>query len=355
MVKSKIDVAPKVDWDGVKKVNLALQGGGSHGAFTWGVLDAILEDGRLDIEAVTGTSAGAMNAVVLAQGYLDGGREGARKALDLFWRLTSDENALLPEQRDLFDKFMKGVAFENTPAFWWMDLVTHYASPYEFNPFNLNPLREHLEKCVDFAKVRACEQIKVFVAATRVDNGMIEIFERDVLTADHVLASACLPLLFQAVEVDGVAYWDGGYMGNPALFPLFYKSASPDIIIVQINPIVRPETPRTSKDIQNRLNEITFNGALMSELRSIDFVSRLVDEGKLSRDDYMRPLVHRIEADKQLMQFSAASKFDTSWPFLQQLKEAGRTAAKNWLAANFNSIGVNGTLDLRMAFHPDLK
>lgn len=339
-----------IDWNGAKKVNLALQGGGSHGAFTWGVLDAILEDGRLDVEAITGTSAGAMNAVVFVQGYLDGGREGARAALAAFWASLSGSSALMPGNREALEKLFGGVRFEDTPAFFWLDALTHWSSPYEFNPLDINPLRDHLSKTIDFAKVRACEDIKVFVAATRVDTGAIAVFERSQLTVEHVLASACLPQLFQAVEIDGAAYWDGGYMGNPALFPLFYKSTTPDIMIVQINPIRRPELPKNARDIQNRLNEITFNGALMSELRSIDFVSRLVDEGKLSRDDYMRPFVHRVEADAELLAFSAASKFDTSRAFLEKLRDIGREAAKQWLAQNYDMIGKADTLDLRMAF-----
>ena len=339
-----------IDWNGAKKVNLALQGGGSHGAFTWGVLDAILEDGRLDVEAITGTSAGAMNAVVFVQGYLDGGREGARAALAAFWASLSDTSALMPASRDVLEKLFGAVPFEDTPAFFWLDAMTHWSSPYEFNPLDINPLRDHLSKTIDFAKVRACEDIKVFIAATRVDTGTIAVFERAQLTVEHVLASACLPQMFQAVEIDGAAYWDGGYMGNPALFPLFYKSTTPDIMIVQINPIRRAELPRNARDIQNRLNEITFNGAMMSELRSIDFVSRLVDEGKLSRDDYMRPFVHRVEADAQLLSFSASSKYDTSQPFLEKLRDIGRAAAKDWLAQNYDMIGKADTLDLRMAF-----
>lgn len=339
-----------IDWSGKKKINLALQGGGSHGAFTWGVLDHLLEDGRLDVEAITGTSSGAMNAVVYAQGYLENGRAGARRALESFWRSVSEESALLPIQRQLFDKLFGGWRFDRSPAYWWMDLVTHYASPYEFNPLNLNPLRDHLVKTIDFEKVRACQDLKLFVAATNVETGRIRVFERQELTADHIMASACLPYVFQAVEIDGVPYWDGGYMGNPALFPLFYKTACPDVVIVQINPIERPGAPRTARDIQNRLNEITFNGALMGEFRAIDFVSRLVDSGKLSPDDYMRPFIHRIEAEKELASYSAASKFDTSWPFLTGLRDIGRAAAREWLATYYDSIGRTGTLNLRMAF-----
>lgn len=343
-------VASRIDWTGEKRINLALQGGGSHGAFTWGVLDHLLEDGRLDVEAITGTSAGAINAVVYAQGYLEEGRPGARRALETFWRSVSEESALLPMQRELLNKLMGGWGFDRSPAYWWMDFITHYASPYEFNPLNLNPLRDHLVKMVDFEKVRACDELKLFIAVTNVQTGRIRVFERPELTADHIMASACLPFVFQAVEIDGAPYWDGGYMGNPALFPLFYKTACPDVVIVQINPLERPGAPRTARDIQNRLTEITFNGALMGEFRAIDFVSRLVDAGKLSPEDYMRPFVHRIEAESELAPYSAASKFDTSWPFLTGLRDIGRVAARDWLAAHYDAIGNAGTLDLRLAF-----
>jgi NTE family protein len=343
------EASDPVDWTGQKKVSLALQGGGSHGAFTWGVLDYLLEDARLDIEAITGTSAGAMNAVVLAEGYLEGGREGARKSLAKFWRSISDAGAFSPVQRKFLDIFFSS-PLQSMATQWWADFLTHYASPYDFNPLNINPLRDHLEKLVDFAKVRALTELKLFVAATNVQTGRIKIFEGPELAADHVMASACLPYLFQAVEIGGVPYWDGGYMGNPALFPLFYKTACPDIVIVQINPIERDEVPHSAHEIQDRLNEISFNGALLGELRAIDFVNRLIDSGKLSRDDYMRPFVHRIDGGRHLESFPASSKLDASWSLIGKLHGLGREAAKQWLHETYGSIGREGTLDLRMAY-----
>jgi NTE family protein len=211
-------------------------------------------------------------------------------------------------------------------------------------------LRDHLEKTVDFAKVRALTELKLFIAATDVQTGRTKVFEGPELTADHVMASACLPYLFQAVEVGGVPYWDGGYMGNPALFPLFYKTASPDIVIVQVNPIERDNVPRSAHQIQDRLNEITFNGALMSEMRAIDFVNRLVDSGKLSRDDYMRPFVHRIDGGRHLEFFPASPKLDASWSLISKLQAFGREAAKQWLDETYDSIGREGTFNLRMAY-----
>jgi NTE family protein len=344
------DASTPIDWSGHKKINLALQGGGSHGAFTWGVLDYVLEDARLDIEAITGTSAGAMNAVVLAQGYLHGGRKGARASLARFWRSISDAAVLSPIARRTFDAFFHGWPINGRIAQYWGDLLTRMASPYELNPLNLNPLRDHLEKNVDFTKVRALTELKLFVAATNVRTGRIKVFEGHELTADHVMASACLPQLFQAVEIAGVPYWDGGYMGNPALFPLFYKTATPDIVIVQINPIERERIPRTPQDIQDRLNEITFNGALMGELRAIDFVNRLVDSGKLSRDHYMRPFVHRIDGGDALEQFPASSRLDASFALISALHDLGRKSAQQWLDQHYESIGKEGTLDLRIAY-----
>ncbi|MDP4593659.1 MAG: patatin-like phospholipase family protein [Beijerinckiaceae bacterium] len=340
----------KIDWTGEKKVNLALQGGGSHGAFTWGVLDAILEDGRLDIEAISGTSAGAMNAVAFVQGYMEGGRDGARATLEKFWSSVCEESSLTSTQRDLFDRFFGQFNYDNSPFQTWINFVSQISSPYQLNPLNINPLRDHLESIVDFKKVRACKAIKLFIAATNVHTGRITVFERDTLTADQVMASACLPTMFQAVEIDGVPYWDGGFIGNPALFPLFYKASSEDIIIVQVNPVERKQTPQTANDIQNRINEITFNSALMGELRAVDFVNRLVESGNLSHKDYKHPLVHRIGGDEASM-YSAASKMDTRWPFLQQLRDEGRKATQHWLKDNYENIGVKGTLDLRFAFN----
>ncbi len=345
-----MQTAPLIDWTGKKRVNLALQGGGAHGAFTWGVLDAILEDGRLDIEGITGTSAGAMNAVVFAQGYLQGGRKGAREALEGFWSQVSDKGSMGPIQRKLFDGFFRPFGFESSVAYWWMDFVTHYASPYDYNPLDINPLRDLLTSTIDFSKVRACEDIKIFVGATNVRTGKVAVFKREELTPDHIMASACLPTIYKAVEIDGEFYWDGGYSGNPPLFPLFYETNSPDVVIVQINPIERDKTPHSMPDIQNRMNEITFNGTLLRELRAIEFVQRLLDQGKISHRDYVRPFMHRIDGANPLKRFSAGTKLDSSWTSLIAIREIGRAAAKAWLAANYDSIGMCDTMDLQAAF-----
>jgi len=333
----------------VKTVNLALQGGGSHGAYTWGVLDALAEDTRIEISAISGASAGTMNAVVFASGMDEGGREGAREKLEKFWLSVSSEGTLAPFERKWVDK-----ALSAWGGFWpgsrwidaWTEAVSGFLSPYEFNPFNINPVRAHLAAAVDFERLRASDALKLFVAATNVRTGRGEIFRRGVLTVDHIMASSCLPALFQAVEIDGDVYWDGGYAGNPPLWPLFYETTCNDVVIVQINPIERSEIPRTPEDISNRLNEITFNSPLLGELRAADFVARLIRSGVLKSEDYRLERLHRIGGAGRLESYDAATKFDVSWPFLQELRSLGRADAKAWLEANFGAIGVEGTLDM---------
>jgi NTE family protein len=333
-----------------KTLNLALQGGGAHGAFTWGVLDALLEDGRLAVEAITGASAGSMNAVILADGWLDGAADGARAQLETFWRRVSVDGGLTPLQRGLFDRVLGYWCPDGSPAHLMLEAWTRTTSPYEVNPLDINPLRSVLDDVVDFERLRKARGLKLFLAATNVWTGKVRIFERKELTAAHVIASACLPMVFQAVEIDGVPYWDGGYMGNPALYPVFYAAKSDDILLVQINPVERHETPRTAQEIQNRLTEITFNGGLLRELRAIDFVTRLIDAGKLSADDYKRVRMHRIDGGKALDAFAASSRLRADWDFFQELRDLGRAAAQAWLKKNYAAIGQHSTLDLRRAY-----
>jgi NTE family protein len=340
----------------VKTVNLALQGGGSHGAYTWGVLDALAEDPRIEVSAISGASAGAMNAVVFASGMSEGGREGARAKLETFWRSVSAEGSLLPFERKWVDK-----ALAPWGGFWpgsrlidaWIEAVSGLLSPYEFNPFNVNPVRVHLEQVVDFDRLRASDALKLFIAATNVRTGRGEVFRRDVLTADHVMASACLPELFQAVIIGGEPYWDGGFVGNPPLWPLFYETHCRDAIIVQINPIERDETPKSPAEIDNRVDEITFNASLLAELRAADFVARLIRSGVLKSDQYREERLHRIGGAGKLECYSAATKNDVSWPFLEQLRDLGRSDTKAWLEANFDSIGVQSTLDIDKTLQRD--
>ncbi len=333
-----------------KPVNLALQGGGSHGAFTWGVLDRLLEDDRLEIEAISGTSAGAMNAVVMADGLMRDGADGAREGLARFWKAVSDAARGSPIQRSPIDVFMGNWSLDNSPTFLFFDTFSRFASPYETNPLNLNPLRDLVEEVVDFDLVRNCDRMKVFVSATNVETGRVKVFDRHQLTSDMVMASACLPLMFQAVEIDGVPYWDGGFMGNPVLFPFFNSCVSDDIVIVQINPITRPDVPKSAREILNRMNEISFNSSLLREFRAIDFVDRLLEDGKLDPERYKHVLVHRIEAEDEIKPLGASSKLNAEWAFLRQLFDIGRRTADDWLEQNFGDLGSRSTLNIRAMF-----
>jgi NTE family protein len=343
-------MAKKTSGNGRRKVNLALQGGGAHGAFTWGVLDRLLADDRLQIEALSGTSAGAMNAVALAEGMTVGGPEEARACLRRFWRAVSKAAQGSPIRRSPIDMLMGNWNLDTSPAYLAFDLLGRVASPYEVNPLNLNPLRELLDELVDFKTVRACTQLDIHVCATNVETGRVKVFRRHELTADMVMASACLPLVFQAVEIDGAPYWDGGFMGNPALFPFFNGSASEDVIIVQINPVTRAGAPKSAREILNRMNEITFNSSLLREYRAIDFVARLIDEGRLDPEKYKQVLMHRIEAEEHLNPLGASSKMNAEWPFLEHLFAVGYNAADAWLEENFHHLGQRSTLDIKAMY-----
>lgn len=337
-------------------VNLALQGGGAHGAFTWGALDALLEDERIRFDGVCGTSAGAMNAVVLAHGLLEGGRDGARAALAAFWSDVGRSgvlwNAVRPSADALsFFGIDSQMAAAGSHALFetWSRLL----SPYQFNPWNFDPLRRLLENTVDFDALKRDGCLKLFICATNVRSGKVKIFNNAELTSDAVLASACLPQLFKAIEIDGEAYWDGGYMGNPALYPLFYHTDSSDIVIVHVNPIHRDEVPRTPAEIAARVNEITFNSSLMREMRAIEFAARLVDQGWL-KDEYQhrirRIFVHSIRDDAFMAQFGAAGKLTPNQRLLDQLFEHGRSTAQQWMTKQFRALGRRDSIDLRTEF-----
>ena len=334
-----------------KKINLALQGGGAHGAFTWGVIDQLLEDGRLEVEGISGASAGAMNAIMLADGLARGGPDEARKRLGDFWRAVSLGGALPAGQRAIVDRLFSFMPLEGTPVQAWWDAMASYFSPYDTNPLNINPLKDIIERFVDFDAVREYEPLKLFVSATNVHTGRLHIFKRDTISADAVMASACLPMLFRAVEIDGVPYWDGGYLGNPVIFPFFSTTETEDVLVVQINPMTRNITPKSSQDIVNRLNEITFNSSLLSEYRAIEFVGRLIDQGKLPRGkgpgQYRRINVHRIILDSEGRHYNAGSKISNDYDFFELLRDNGRRAARRFLDEHFEQIGVASTVDLR--------
>jgi NTE family protein len=314
----------------------------------------LLEDGRLDIEAMSATSAGAMNAVVMAYGISIGGRDGARAKLAEFWKAISDAGRIYsPVRTSPWEKWLEATGFKSdiSPSFMAFQAMTHLFSPYQFNPLNFNPLRDVLTRTVDFGRLQVCPvTTRLYLSATNVRTGKVKVFENDRLSADVVLASACLPYLFQAVEIDGEHYWDGGFMGNPVIFPLIYRNGSRDVVIVHINPIERKRLPTTAPEIFDRINEISFNSSLMREMRAIAFVSRLIDDGALDRDKYARMLIHSISDDRTMEPLGVASKLNPDWDFLCRLRDAGQRAASNWLDGTYDAIGSRSSVNLAEVF-----
>lgn len=331
---------------GTKTINLALQGGGAHGAFAWGVLDRLLEDERIAFEGLSATSAGAMNAVTLAYGMSLGGREGAKKALANFWRRVAHAGMMSPMQPTWLERASHNHSLEQSPAFLMFDLISRLYSPYQFNPLNYNPLRQVLEQSVDFERLRKDSALKLFLSATNVRTGKVKVFGNDEISADAVMASACLPFMFQAVTIKGEDYWDGGYMGNPAIFPLIYKCESRDIVILHINPIERVETPTSARDILNRINEISFNSSLMREMRAIAFVTKMIDDGIIGDGKMKRMLIHAIEGQDFMRDLGVSSKMNADWEFLTHLRDVGRERAEQWLEDNFGALNTRTSVDL---------
>jgi NTE family protein len=314
------------------------------------VLDKLFEDDRIWIAAISGTSAGAMNAVVAAHGMHENGAIGARQRLAEFWKEVSDTALLSPIQRTPWAKATGDWSLDTSPGYQAMAMMQRLASPYDVNPLKFDPLREIVERMVDFDRVQQCGDMGVFLSATNVETGRVKVFEREEITLDVVMASACLPYLYHAVEIDGVPYWDGGYMGNPPLFPFFHGSPSQDIVIVQINPILREGTPKGAAEIQNRINEITFNSSLQHELRAIDFVRRMLDAGQLDPKDYQSMHVHIVHARKRMRHLDASSKLNAEWSFLSHLFDIGRETAERWLNDHFDDLGKRSSVDIRQMF-----
>src|SRR3984893_812914 len=325
-------------------IDLALQGGGSHGAFTWGVLDRLLEEPQLRIVAISGTSAGAMNAAGVADGWTDGGAEGARAAPDKYWQRLSRAAACSPLRRSPLDRLMGEWTLDTSPAYIAMDLMSRVLSPYDLNPLGFNPLRNILVESIDFDRL-ARSPIKLFVTATNVRTGRGHIFRNPDITADVLLASACLPTMFRAIEIDGEAYWDGGFVGNPTITPLIRESDAHDTILVQINPRERTDTPRSAADILNRLNEISFNSPLMKELRMMALLRQVADPGTGEGARWAQMRTHRIGTDV-LAQFGASSKLNAEWDFVAMLRTEGRKATSEFLVASGDDIGKRSTADL---------
>jgi NTE family protein len=325
-------------------VDLALQGGGAHGAFTWGVLDRLLEESRLQIEGISGTSAGAMNAAVLISGQSVGGTEGAKAALEQFWRRVSDAALLSPFRRTPLDIMLGRWTLDTSPMFLTLDLMARIFSPYDLNPHGANPLRDILANCIDFRRV-AKAPVKLFVTATNVHTGRGHIFRNAELTPEVLLASACLPTLFQAIEIDGEAYWDGGYAGNPTITPLIRECASSDTILVQVNPVERPGTPRSARDIVNRINEVSFNATLLKELRMMAVLRQASDPGTSEGARWAGMRIHRISSST-MTELGYSSKLNAEWEFFCMLRNEGRRSAEAFLVAHSADLGVRSTLDL---------
>lgn len=333
-----------------KPINLALQGGGAHGAFAWGVIDRLLEEDCLDIEAIVGTSAGAMNAAVTACGLYQGGAEGARESLRAFWTLVSKSAKLSPLQPTPWDKLFGNGNLEFSPAYQAFDAVSRMLSPYQLNPMNYNPVKEVLETVIDCRRLHGQNRVKLFICATNVLSGKIRVFNNDDVTTDAVLASACLPYLFQAIEIDGEHYWDGGYMGNPPIYPLIYDAACRDVLIIQINPIKIDELPTTAQAILDRVNTLSFNSSLMREMRAINFVSKLIDAGYDDGGRLKRMLLHTVDAEDVLSKMGVSSKLNADWDFLMQLFELGRERGLQFLDKHYDKIGKESSTDIAEKF-----
>jgi len=325
-------------------VDLALQGGGAHGAFTWGVLDRLLEEPWLRIEGISGTSAGAMNAAVLVDGFAEGGAVGARARLERFWKAVSDAALLSPFRRSPLDVLLGRWTLDTSPVFIAFDLMARVFSPYDLNPRGVNPLTGILADCIDFKRM-AKAPMKLFVTATNVRSGRGRVFRNAEVTPDVLLASACLPTMFQAIEIDGEPYWDGGFAGNPTITPLIRECASSDTILVQVNPVNRPGTPRTAQEILNRVNEVSFNATLLKELRMIALLRQVSDPGNSEGVRWAGMRIHRV-ASEMMTGLGYSSKLNAEWPFLTMLRDEGRKSADAFLAAHATDLGVRSTLDL---------
>jgi len=337
-----------------KPINLALQGGGAHGAFTWGVLDQLLEDGRVEIEGISGASAGAVNAIMLADGLTRGGAEEARQRLADFWRAVSVDGQLGGLQRRVVERLFPFLPREGP----WLGAMARMLSPYDLNPLNINPLKELIERFVDFEAIRRDRSLELLISATNVQTGELRVFTRAEVTAEVVMASAALPLLFRAVEIDGVPYWDGGYSGNPVVTPFLRATATEDVLIVQINPRERRKIPTHTREIMTRVNEISFNASLLSELRGVAFVNQLIDEGRLPQGmragEFRRLRLHRIVMESADEPFGARSTLKTDYEYFETLRKLGQRATRRFLDAHFDDIGRRSTIDCVAPAEPEL-
>jgi NTE family protein len=326
---------------GRTRVNLALQGGGAHGAFTWGVLDRLLEEPDLDFAGISGTSAGAVNASLLAYGLALGDRTAAREKLTQFWRRIAALTAMSPMQPTAIDRWFGFGKLQFSPAYWALELSSRLFSPYDFNAFDVNPVRETLSQCIDFDVLRDIDGPPLFISATNVREGRVKIFRRPEMSLEAVLASTCLPFLHRAVEIEGEAYWDGGYLGNPAVLPLYEETDCRDILVVQVNPTTIDEVPTTAQDIFDRMNTITFNAGLMRELHALQTAAHEARE--CDNEEPVR--LHRIHGDDTLRGLGVSSKLNADWRFLRHLRDVGRATAEDWLGEHRPALGERSTLE----------
>lgn len=338
-----------------KKVGIALQGGGAHGAFTWGVLDRLLEVEEIVAEGMCGTSAGAVNAVTCAYGLHTGGPAKAKELLEKLWKQIAASGSYFFKP-GMYDKSFGNGDIYNSPGYIWFNTISQFMSPYNFNPFNYNPLRDILNGLIDFKELQMYNKKKLFICATNVKTNRAKIFTNKEITVDAVLASACLPFLFQAVEIDGEYYWDGGYMGNPPIFPIITNTNIKDIVLIKINSININSVPTTARDIADRVNEISFNSSLINEMKLIHYRNELLKSGVLKVDDKANReiFVHTISGYDALSQMNYSSKMNTSWEFLLSLKEKGRQIASKWLDTDFKEVGLKSTFDVEEHFFDKL-
>lgn len=341
-----------------KRINLALQGGGAHGAFTWGVLDRLLREDDVEIAAISGTSAGALNGAAVKAGMLSGGRAAACENLDWLWaQIGAVDHVSMPGWMKAFlpPASVVSKSIEYSPLYTVADTASRMVSPYAWGPFYENPLQDVVAQ-LNYAKVCAHEGPRLFVSATNVRTGKIRVFTGHDITTQSILASACLPTMFKSVEIHDPAtgmteaFWDGGYTGNPALFPLYDKALPDDVVVVNINPIVRDRVPRTPQGIQNRINEISFNSSLLRDLRAINFVHDLLRDGSVAEGAMKNVLVHMIADDRLMNELSVATKLIPTAYIISRLKDAGQRAADDFLAHHKNDLGQRGTVDLETMF-----
>jgi NTE family protein len=333
-----------------RKLNLALQGGGAHGAFTWGVLDRLLQEKNLEVVGVSGTSAGAVNGACLIYGLTQGGNEAARDVLSEFWRKNSESQRNSPLQPTIFDKAMSNGNIDFNPFFWFFSMMSKSLSPYQWNPLMKNSLKELLLDVIDFDAIQKEIKHKLFLTATNIRTSKVKIFQNAEITADAVCASACLPHIFQAVEIDGEFYWDGGYIGNPAMFPLFEQTQCTDLMLIQIDSINYNKVPTKMSEIFDRATDISFNSSLMREMRAISFVTKIIDKGFDDDGRLVKTNIHYISTGDLMNNYSGSSKTNVDWDWLCYLRDNGRTKAEAWIREHYEKIGKSSSCDINCIF-----